>query len=426
MSDIVLYVSGLGKCYATYRNNLARFAQWFGFPARHTHEYWALKDVNFTLRQGEALAIIGQNGAGKSTLLKLITGTVRPTTGSVQINGRVSAILELGLGFNPDFTGRQNVYLAGGLMGLSTAELTALIPGIEEFAEIGEFFDQPLRVYSSGMQARLAFAVATAERPDILIVDEALSVGDAAFQRKCFRQIEDFRLEGTSLLFVTHDTETTKRICERAIWIHHGRVELASDSKAVCESYERHLFGFLAKANSIKQQEEKIGAIDQTLDASSIEASYGGELAEIIDFSIRNRHDQIVNVIPIREPFIIKYRVQFHENCEGVNFGMMVKTVDGVCVFAFNTEHRECLTEFLAGEIAQVSFELQNHLVAGTYYLNCGANHMTEKGRIFLHRRLDVGILRVTAYDKLDSLGGIANLQAEPMVTIETSSTGRA
>lgn len=424
MSDLVLNVSGLGKCYAAYRNNFARFAKWFGYPARHTHEYWALKDVSFRLYRGEALAIIGQNGAGKSTLLKLITGIVRPSTGSVQINGRISAILELGLGFNPDFTARQNVYLAGGLMGLSAAELTTLMPGIENFAEIGEFFDQPLRVYSSGMSARLAFAVATAVRPEVLIVDEVLSVGDAAFKRKCFRRIEDFRLEGTSLLFVTHDTETTKRICERAIWVHHGRVELASDSKAVCESYERHLFGFLAKATPIKQREEKIGDIDQTLDAGSIEISYGGELASIVDFSIQNRHDQVVNVIPMREPFTIKYRVQFHENCQGVNFGMMIKTVDGVCVFAATTGHCECRTEFRVGEVAQVSFELQNYLMAGTYYLNCGVNHITNEGRIFLHRRLDVGLLRVSSRSEFDLSGGVVNLQAKPIVAIETSPTG--
>ena len=187
MSDLVLNISGLGKCYASYRNNLARFAQWFGFPARHTHEYWALRDVNFTLRRGEALAFIGQNGAGKSTLLKLITGTVRPSTGSVTIHGRISAILELGLGFNPDFTARQNVYLAGGLMGLSTAELTDLMPDIENFAEIGDFFDQPLRIYSSGMNARLAFALATAVRPDVLIVDEVPKCRRQLFSAQKFR-----------------------------------------------------------------------------------------------------------------------------------------------------------------------------------------------------------------------------------------------
>jgi lipopolysaccharide transport system ATP-binding protein len=224
MSDFILNISGLGKCYYTYHNNLARFAKWFGFPARYTHEYWALKDVSFALDRGEALAIIGQNGAGKSTLLKLITGTVLPTTGSIQINGRVSAILELGLGFNSDFTGRQNVYLAGGLMGLSTAELTNLIPGIEEFAEIGEFFEQPLRVYSSGMQARLAFAVATAVRPDVLIVDEVLSVGDSYFQHKSFARIREYRKQGTSILLVTHSLADVRALCDRVILLDKGNV----------------------------------------------------------------------------------------------------------------------------------------------------------------------------------------------------------
>ncbi|NOX73043.1 MAG: ABC transporter ATP-binding protein, partial [Alphaproteobacteria bacterium] len=158
MSDIVLNVERVGKAYSSYSSSLARFATWFGLPVRPVSEFWAVRDVSFSLRAGETIALVGQNGAGKSTLLKLITGTVRPTTGSISIVGRVSAILELGLGFNQEFTGRQNVYQAGGLLGYSTEELNALMPGIEDFAELGEFFEQPLRVYSSGMQARLAFS----------------------------------------------------------------------------------------------------------------------------------------------------------------------------------------------------------------------------------------------------------------------------
>jgi lipopolysaccharide transport system ATP-binding protein len=222
MSDHILNVSGLGKCYKTYRSNFARFASWLGFSSKPTDEYWALKGLEFTLRRGEALAIIGQNGAGKSTLLKLITGTIRPNTGTVQINGRVSAILELGLGFNPDFTGRQNVYLAGGLMGLSVAEIKALMPSIQEFTEIGMFFERSLRVYSSGMQARLAFAVATAVRPEVLIVDEVLSVGDSYFQHKSFARIREFREQGTSILLVTHGLGEIRGFCDRVILLESG------------------------------------------------------------------------------------------------------------------------------------------------------------------------------------------------------------
>ncbi|RVC41186.1 ABC transporter ATP-binding protein, partial [Mesorhizobium sp. M4B.F.Ca.ET.088.02.2.1] len=171
----VLSVSHLSKRYASYASSLERFAGWFGAPVKPTEEFWPVKDISFSLAAGEALGLIGQNGAGKSTLLKLITGTVRPTEGTAHVSGRISAILELGLGFNPEFTGRQNAYHGGGLMGHSQARLNELMPHIEDFAEIGEFFDQPVRTYSSGMHARLAFALATAERPEVLIVDEVLS-----------------------------------------------------------------------------------------------------------------------------------------------------------------------------------------------------------------------------------------------------------
>lgn len=224
MSPVVLNVENVGKCYAAYSSNLRHFLSWFGFRFRRKSEFWAVRQVSFSLGSGEALALIGQNGAGKSTLLKLITGTIRPTTGRIHVAGRISAMLELGLGFNPEFTGRQNVYLAGGLMGFSTREIEELIPGIQEFAELGEFFDRPLRVYSSGMQARLAFSVATCVRPDILIVDEVLSVGDSYFQHKSFDRIRSFKEQGSSLLFVSHSMEAVKTLCERVILLDQGQV----------------------------------------------------------------------------------------------------------------------------------------------------------------------------------------------------------
>ncbi|WP_024352436.1 ABC transporter ATP-binding protein [Aurantimonas coralicida] len=220
----IMTVSGVGKRYATYSSNLQRFANWFGANIPPISEYWANRDISFDITQGEALALIGQNGAGKSTLLKMITGTIRPTEGQVRVTGRISAILELGLGFNAEFTGRQNVYHAGGLMGFSQEELGAMMPAIESFAEIGEFFDQPIRVYSSGMQARLAFALATARRPDVLIVDEVLSVGDSYFQHKSFDRIRQFKSEGTSIILVTHSLTDVRALCDRVILLDGGRV----------------------------------------------------------------------------------------------------------------------------------------------------------------------------------------------------------
>lgn len=220
----VLTVSAVSKRYAAYKSNLHRFASWFGANIAPVSEYWANQDITFHVKAGEALALIGQNGAGKSTLLKMITGTVRPTQGQITVSGHISAILELGLGFNPEFTGRQNIYHAGGLMGFSQEELSGLMPPIEEFAEIGEFFDQPIRVYSSGMQARLAFALATARRPDVLIVDEVLSVGDSYFQHKSFDKIRQFKDQGTSIILVTHSLGDVRALCDRVILLDKGRV----------------------------------------------------------------------------------------------------------------------------------------------------------------------------------------------------------
>lgn len=224
MKSPVLIIQGIGKCYSSFNSGLGRFASWCGYPAKRINHYWAVQDLSFTLHSGEAIAIIGTNGAGKSTLLKIITGTIRPTVGFVKINGSISAILELGLGFNPDFTARQNIFLAGGLMGLSTSDLTKLIPSIQDFAELGEFFDQPLRVFSSGMNARLAFALATAVRPDVLIVDEVLSVGDTYFQHKSFARIQEFRELGTTILLVTHTMQDVRALCDRVILLEKGRI----------------------------------------------------------------------------------------------------------------------------------------------------------------------------------------------------------
>jgi lipopolysaccharide transport system ATP-binding protein len=231
-------VRGLGKAYKQYPTRWSRLGEWIvpgGAPRHQLH--WVLRDVSFHVEPGEAVGIVGDNGAGKSTLLKLITGTTQATAGSVTVGGRISAMLELGMGFHPDFTGRQNAYMAGQLLGLTLHEVEALMPHIESFAEIGEYIDQPVRIYSSGMQVRLAFAVATARRPDVLIVDEALAVGDAHFQHKSFSRIRRFQAEGTTLLLVTHDLATVRSICKRALWLEKGLVKDYGETRTVVDAY---------------------------------------------------------------------------------------------------------------------------------------------------------------------------------------------
>jgi len=224
MSEECLRVNNLGKAYRHYGSEWCRVGSWFGVPVTPRDEHWVLRNVSFKVEPGEAVGVVGQNGAGKSTLLKLITGTLRPNEGNVEIYGRVAAILELGMGFNHEFSGRQNAYHALGLMGFSVTEISAAMPQIESFAEIGEYFDQPVRTYSNGMQMRVAFATATAYQPEFLIVDEVLSVGDSYFQHKSFDRIRQFKEMGTALLFVTHAMGDVRTLCDRAILLDKGHV----------------------------------------------------------------------------------------------------------------------------------------------------------------------------------------------------------
>lgn len=237
-------VKQLYKEYKSYPNKWGRLIEWCGFTKKKRHKTKSvLNDINFTIEAGESVGIIGVNGAGKSTLLKLITGTTQPSSGEIKVNGRIAALLELGIGFHPDFSGRQNVYMAGQLLGYSTEEIDSLFPEIEAFAEIGEYIDQPLRMYSSGMQARLAFSVATATKPDILIVDEALSVGDVYFQAKCYSRIAEYKKQGMTLLLVSHAVMDISKQCDRAIFLKAGKVYADGPSREVVNLYMDDLFG---------------------------------------------------------------------------------------------------------------------------------------------------------------------------------------
>ncbi len=244
----VIRVRDLGKCYEIYQRPQDRLKQsihprlqrWIGRePKAYYREFWALKDVSFEVNKGEAVGIIGRNGAGKSTLLQLICGTLNPTSGSVEVEGTVAALLELGSGFNPEFTGRENVYLNASMLGLTQTKIDDKFDEIVAFADIGDFLEQPTKTYSSGMLMRLAFAVNTCIDPEILIVDEALGVGDAPFQSKCFKRLRQLINDGTSILFVSHDISTVRSICGRALWLKNGHREMWGDAKEVAKEYEK-------------------------------------------------------------------------------------------------------------------------------------------------------------------------------------------
>ena len=413
-------VSNLGKAYKQYANRWDRLIEWVDPRKKPRYQqHWVLQNMSFTIDSGEAVGVVGINGAGKSTLLKIITGTIQPTTGSIDIKGRVAALLELGMGFHPDFTGRQNAYMSGQLLGYSVLELTAMMPEIEAFAEIGEYIDQSVRIYSSGMQVRLAFAVATAIRPDVLIVDEALSVGDAAFQRKCFQRIESFREAGTTLLFVSHDIETVKKLCDQALFIKGGRLAEFGVAKQVCDEYERYLFGDSNLSKPKKRSSDERTTIDParfdpSLVATSSEVSYGNGKAEIEACWLEDLGGQRINVIESGIPFRWCYLVRFNEDVAKPIFAMMLKTVEGVSIYG--TDTKQIVSErksFQMGDAVVAGFTLENALAPGVYYLNCGIRTEDAAEPEFLSRKVDASMIRITAATNSTVVSGLLDMYAK-------------
>ncbi|CDX55509.1 ABC transporter related protein [Mesorhizobium plurifarium] len=359
----VLSVSHLSKCYANYASSLERFAGWFGAPVKPMEEFWPVRGVSFSVMAGEAVGLIGQNGAGKSTLLKMITGTVRPTKGTAQVAGRISAILELGLGFNPEFTGRQNAFHAGGLMGLSQSRLAELMPHIEDFAEIGEFFDQPLRTYSSGMQARLAFALATAERPEVLIVDEVLSVGDSYFQHKSFDRIRSFKAAGTSIILVTHSMGDVRSLCDRVILLDKGHVLKDGRPDEVVDYYNALI---AAKENdklTIEQRRER----DEWLYSRS-----GNKAAAVESVALTDSESgaPIKTAISGRS-MTVRARIVAKQDIPELVVGFMLKDRTGHTVWGTNTWHTgQVLSDIAAGDDIECRLRLTCALGQGSYGLS--------------------------------------------------------
>ena len=320
-------VTQLGKAYRQYPTRWARLREWLTPGQRKYHHVkWVLNDINFKVQPGEAVGIIGVNGAGKSTLLKLITGTAQPTTGSVQMSGHVAALLELGMGFHPDFTGRQNVFMAGQLLGMSSSGVLQCMDEIESFAEIGDYIDQPVRVYSSGMQMRLAFSVATAIRPDVLIVDEALSVGDAYFQHKSFDRIRDFRKQGTTLLMVSHDKVAIQSICDRAILLDGGQKVMEGDPETVMDYYNAMLAD--RERSAIQQSTSKSGKVQ------TISGTGDATLSEIF---LQNEDGQPIELVKVGEPLALTVRAHVHKTLDELVLGFMIKDRTGQPVFGTNT-----------------------------------------------------------------------------------------
>lgn len=352
-----LHVRSLGKAYRRWSSELLRALSWFGLPVRPSEEHWVLKGVTFSVEGGQAVGIVGQNGAGKSTLLKLITGTTLPTEGAVWRSGRVAAILELGMGFNPDLTGRENAFHAAGLMGHRHDEIAAAMPGIEEFAEIGEYFDEPVRTYSSGMQVRVAFSVATAFRPDLLIIDEALSVGDAYFQHKSFERIRKFREQGTSLLIVSHDAAAIQALCNRAILLERGKVIRDGSPQDVMDYY-----------NALVAEREN-ATVRESPDASGRQRiSSGTGEATVERLVLLGADGAPVEHVAVGEEVELRVAVRLHADLPRLVLGYMIKDRLGQPVFGTNTHHtRQVIENAPAGQVVEYRARFAMNLGPGSY-----------------------------------------------------------
>ncbi len=332
----VLEVKNVSKSFKEYASEWARIFSWFGFNFNPKEEHHILKNINFSINSGEAIGIVGQNGAGKSTLLKIITGTLKASEGTIQVNGRISAILELGMGFNPDLTGRQNSYHSMGMMGYTIEQIDAVINDLEAFAEIDEYFDQPVRTYSSGMQLRVAFGVVTAYRPEILIVDEALSVGDAYFQHKSLNRVREFQKQGTTLLLVSHDRGAIQAICDRAILLEKGAVIKDGNPEEVMDFYNALI---AEKENSTVKQVVKEDGDIQTISGT-------GEV-QIEDIGLFSEKGKKVDYISVGESIQLKVKIKVNQDIEQMVLGYVIKDRLGQDIFGTNTHHYNKILENL-------------------------------------------------------------------------------
>lgn len=353
----VLVVEGLGKAYRRYRSEGRRVLAMLGLPVAPVEEHWVLRGVSFAVHPGEAVGIVGQNGAGKSTLLKMITGTLRPTEGRVAVAGRIAAILELGMGFNAEFTGRQNVLHAGGLMGMTREQIEAAMPGIEAFAEIGEYFDQPVRTYSSGMMVRVAFSVATALRPEVLIIDEALSVGDTYFQHKSFERIRQFRREGTTLLIVSHDKSAVQTLCSRAILLERGRMLLEGDPQQVMDYY-----------NALIAERENSMLETRAHESGAVQTVSGTGEARVEAIGLHDEAGAPVEHVAVGAAVELRIDVRVNAPIPRLVLGYMIKDRLGQPVFGTNTHHTgQELEQVLPGELLRYRIRFPMNLGPGSY-----------------------------------------------------------
>lgn len=420
MSNIAISVNNVSKMYKLYDNPMDRLKESLGLTRQKRYkEHYALNDVSFRVGKGETVGIIGTNGSGKSTILKIITGVLNATKGDVAVNGRISALLELGAGFNMEYTGIENVYLNSSMIGFTKEEVDAKLEAILDFADIGDFVYQPCKTYSSGMFVRLAFAVAINIEPEILIVDEALSVGDVFFQAKCYRKFEEFKKMGKTILIVSHDLSSISKYCDRVVLLNKGKKLAEGQPKEMVDLYKKVLVGQAGNEEDLNQlveeqlsdvsaQPEETSANDKQwvrpFDLNPQQLEYGSKKAEIVDFTIRDAAGNYSNAVEKGSDFEILVRVKFHEKIQEPIVAYTFKNIHGTEITGTNTmyEHKDIGQRLPDDEIV-VSFKQNMSLQGGEYLLSLGCTGYHDGEFTVFHRLYD--ICNVTVVSTKNTVG---------------------
>lgn len=400
MSETAICVEHVSKIYKLYERPSDRLKETLGMKVP-VKEHYALRDVSFQIQRGETVGIIGTNGSGKSTVLKIITGVVSPTEGETRVNGRISALLELGAGFNMEYTGLENVYLNGTMMGFSKEEIDGRLEEILKFADIGEFINQPCKTYSSGMFVRLAFAVAINIEPEILIVDEALSVGDVFFQAKCYRKFEEFKKQGKTIVFVSHDLGSISRYCDRVILLNKGIVVEEGSPKAMVDLYKKILVGREGTAGGTGEEES---SYQKPFERNPEVLEYGEKEAEILDFTMEDEKGIPSNTIHKMEEFVIRMKVRFHQEIDDPIYAFTIKDKRGNEITGTNTLYEGIsVGRKKAGDIQEITFRQRMNLQGGEYLLSLGCTGYRDGEFTAYHRLYDV--CSITVVSDKDTVG---------------------
>ena len=409
-SNVAIKIEHLYKNYKMFGRKKDRLLETV-FPMYKKHsEFSAIKDLNLEIKKGEVLGVLGRNGAGKSTLLKMVTGVVTPTSGTIDIKGKISSLLELGTAFNMELTGEENIYQHGQVMGLTKEEIEQKKPEIIEFADIGEHLNQPVKTYSSGMFARLAFACAINVNPDILIVDEVLSVGDIAFQLKCFKKFEQFKKEGKTILFVTHNVADVIRNCNRAVIISEGSIVFDGDVKTGVDKYKKMIVGIEddEEQDEIKEEQPKTQVDIHKNDNQEWKnkfmqnpdmLSYGNGKAEIIDYGIFDDNGDFQTTVNNEDKYTIKVKIKFNEYIDEPIFAMSIKDFKGLELGGSNTKAYKVLTgTYEKGEEVIVEFKQVFPLAPEKYTLSFGCTQFTQNGDLeVFDRKYDALFIEIIA-----------------------------